>query len=76
MNRLRIGLSGSFIIGCFYAAFGLFDSLGKFAAGIIVAALSVIAYGLTDYVETQHDNFLLQERQDVWARRDGGESVE
>jgi hypothetical protein len=70
MNRLRIGLVGSFIIGCFYAAFGLFDSLGKFAAGIIVAALSVIAYGLTDYVETVHDNQLIAERESVWARRD------
>ena len=70
MNRLRIGLVGSFIIGCFYAAFGLFDSLGKFAAGIIVAALSIIAYGLTDYVETVHDNQLIAERQAVWARRD------
>lgn len=70
MNRLRIGLVGSFIIGCFYAAFGLFDSLGKFAAGIIVAALSIIAYGLTDYVETVHDNQLIAERQSVWARRD------
>ena len=70
MNRLRIGLVGSFIIGCFYAAFGLFDSLGKFAAGIIVAALSIIAYGLTDYVESVHDNQLIAERQAVWARRD------
>jgi hypothetical protein len=70
MNRLRIGLVGSFIIGCFYAAFGLFDSLGKFAAGIIVAALSIIAYGLTDYVETVHDNQLIAERESVWARRD------
>lgn len=70
MNRLRIGLVGSFIIGCFYAAFGLFDSLGKFAAGIIVAGLSIIAYGLTDYVETVHDNQLIAERESVWARRD------
>ena len=70
MNRLRLGLSGSFIIGCFYAAFGLFDSLGKFAAGIIVAAVSVIAYGLTDYVESVHDNRLIAERESVWARRD------
>jgi hypothetical protein len=70
MNRLRIGLVGSFIIGCFYAAFGLFDSLGKFAAGIIVAALSIIAYGLTDYVESVHDNQLIAEREAVWARRD------
>ena len=70
MNRLRIGLVGSFIIGCFYAAFGLFDSLGKFAAGIIVAALSIIAYGLTDYLETVHDNQLIAERESVWARRD------
>jgi hypothetical protein len=70
MNRLRIGLVGSFIIGCFYAAFGLFDSLGKFAAGIIVAALSIIAYGLTDYVESVHDNQLIAERESVWARRD------
>ena len=70
MNRLRIGLVGSFIIGCFYAAFGLFDSLGKFAAGIIVAALSIIAYGLTDYIESVHDNQLIAERESVWARRD------
>jgi len=69
--RIRFALVASFILGCFFATFGLFDSLTKFAVGAIVACLSVIGFGLMDYLETQHDNFLLQERQDVWARRDG-----
>ena len=71
MNRIRIGLVLTFIIGSLYSAFGLFDSLGKFAVGIIVAALSVIAYGLVDYVEAEHNNQICEERRQVWARRDG-----
>jgi hypothetical protein len=71
MNRIRIGLVLTFIIGCLYSTFGLFESLGKFALGIIIAALSVIAYGLVDYVEARHNEQLFVEREKVWARRDG-----
>ena len=71
MNRIRIGLAGTFIIGCFYSVFGLFDSLGKFALGLTVAMLSVIAYGLTDYLEAEHDKQICDQRDQVWARRDG-----
>jgi hypothetical protein len=71
VNRIRIGLAGTFIIGCFYSVFGLFDSLAKFAIGLIVAMLSVIAFGLTDYLEAEHDNQIFREREQVWARRDG-----
>jgi len=70
MNRIRIGLLLSFIIGCLYATFGLFESLTKFTVGIVVACLAVIAYGLVDYLEAEHDNQIHTEREKVWARRD------
>jgi hypothetical protein len=70
MNRIRIGLVLTFIIGCLYATFGLFESLGKFSLGLIVACLAVIAYGLVDHLESEHNNQIFVERQRVWARRD------
>ena len=70
MNRIRIGLALTFIIGSLYSAFGLFESLTKFAVGIIVACLAVIGFGLIDHLESEHDNRIIQERQQVWARRD------
>ena len=65
--RLRIGLQLTVIIGLLYAAFGLFESLTKFAVGLIVASLAVIAYGLLDTVESER---LMQGREKVWQRRD------
>ena len=65
--RLRIGLQLTVIIGLLYAAFGLFESLTKFAVGLIVACLAVIAYGLLDTVESER---LMQGREKVWQRRD------
>jgi hypothetical protein len=70
VNRIRIGLALTFVIGCLYSAFGLFDSLTKFSAGMIVASLAVIGYGLVDHVEAEHDNQICAERDRVWARRD------
>jgi hypothetical protein len=51
--RIRVGLQLTVIIGLLYAAFGLFESLTKFAVGLIVASLAVIAYGLLDTVEAE-----------------------
>ena len=65
--RIRIGLQLTVIIGLLYAAFGLFESLTKFAVGLIVASLAVIAYGLLDTVESER---LMQGREKVWQRRD------
>jgi len=65
--RIRIGLQLTFIIGLLYAAFGLFESLTKFAVGLIVACLAVIAYGLLDTVESER---LTRGREKVWQRRD------
>ena len=65
--RLRIGLQLTFIISLLYAAFGLFESLTKFAVGLIVASLAVIAHGLLDTVESER---LTRGREKVWQRRD------
>jgi len=70
MNRIRIGLVLTFVIGCLYSTFGLFESLTKFSVGLIVACLAVIGYGLVDYLESEHNNQIYNERQKVWARRD------
>jgi hypothetical protein len=66
--RIRIGLQLTAIIGLFYAAFGVFESLTKFAAGLIVACLAVIIYGLLDTLES--DRRLSEGRDKVWQRRD------
>jgi len=70
VNRIRIGLVLTFVIGSLYAAFGLFESLGKFGLGIIVASTASITYGLVDYVEEKHDQLIVAERDQVWCRRD------
>ena len=69
--RVRIGLHLTLIIGLLYAAFGIFESLTKFAVGLIVACLAVIAYGLLDTVEAESDRRLAVGRERVWQRRDG-----
>lgn len=70
MNRIRMGLSITILLGVIYAFAGLFDSLGHFALGVIVAAGAVIGYGLVDFIESRRDNRIHQTRQEVWARRD------
>jgi hypothetical protein len=70
INRIRIGLALTFIIGSLYSAFGVFESLTKFSVGIIVSCLAVIGFGLLDHLEAEHDNRIIRERQEVWARRD------
>ena len=70
MNRIRIGLFLSAIIGLLYTAFGVFESTGKFAAGLIVCSLAVIAVGLLDHLESDINERLLQNRESVWARRE------
>jgi len=68
--RIRIGLLLTAIIGLFYAAFGVFESLTKFALGLIVSCLAAIAYGLLDTLESQSDRRLSEGREKVWQRRD------
>jgi hypothetical protein len=68
--RIRIGLLLTAIIGLFYAAFGLFESLTKFAVGLIVSCLAVIAYGLLDTLESESDRRLSEGREQVWQRRE------
>lgn len=70
MNRLRVGLALTAIIGAIYAAAGIFDSLGHFALGAIVTATAIMAYGLLDYVECRHQEELANYRAEVWHRRD------
>ena len=54
MNRLRIGLVMSMIIGLLYASFGIFESLTKFGVGIAVGAAAVVSLGLLDYIEARN----------------------
>ena len=65
--RVRIGLHLTAIFGLLYSAFGLFESLTKFAVGIVVVCLSIIACGLLDTFEDQR---LADDREKVWQRRD------
>lgn len=71
MNRVRIALAITMMLGCIYAAAGLLDSLTQFAIGVIVAASAVIGIGLCDWIEARTDNRIYAERARVWARRDG-----
>jgi len=54
MNRLRIGLIMSMIIGLLYASFGIFESLTKFGIGVAVGAAAVVGLGLLDYLEARN----------------------
>lgn len=67
MNRIRIGLALTAIIGTIYGATALLTSLTQFALGTIIAAAAVIGYGLCDCIEQRriHDG-----REMVWARRE------
>ena len=70
MNRLRVGLALTAIIGAIYAAAGIFDSLGHFALGAIIAASAAIGIGAVDYVENGRREELARYRAEVWHRRD------
>jgi hypothetical protein len=71
MNRIRIGCIIFALLGVMYAAASLMSSLGHMAAGVIVAAVAVIVFGLTQWLEDDiHDRRIARERDDVWARRD------
>jgi hypothetical protein len=70
VNRIRIGLFLSAIFGLLYAAFGVFESTGKFAAGLIVCSLAIIGVGLVDHLESAINTRLIDQRESVWARRD------
>ena len=71
MNRIRIGCIISALLGVMYAAASLMSSLTHMAAGVIVAAVAVIVFGLTQWLEDDiHDWRIARERDDVWARRD------
>ena len=67
---VRIALAITFIIGCLYAAFGVFESLSKFGIGMIVSSVAVLVWGFLDYADSSHNERIAQERDDVWARRD------
>ena len=71
MNRIRIGCIISALLGVMYAAASLMSSLTHMAVGVIVAAVAVIVFGLTQWLEDDiHDWRIARERDDVWARRD------
>lgn len=70
MNRVRVGLALTTVIGAIYAAAGLFDSLGHFALGVIVAATAIMLYGLVDWIENWRQEELARYRAEVWHRRD------
>lgn len=67
MNRIRIGLALTTIIGVIYGATSLFTSLTHFALGVIISALAVIGFGLCDTIEQRWRH---EHRENVWARRE------
>jgi hypothetical protein len=67
---VRIALAITFIIGCLYASFGVFESLWKFGIGMIVSSTAVLVWGFLDYNDGSHDDRIAEERDQVWARRD------
>jgi hypothetical protein len=67
---VRIALAVTFIIGCLYAAFGVFESVSKFGVGMVVSSAAVLVWGLLDYTDSSRDERIAQERDQVWARRD------
>ena len=54
MNRLRIGLVMSIMLGLLYASFGIFESLTKFGIGVAVGAAAAAGLGLLDYLEARN----------------------
>jgi len=70
VNRVRVSLALTTIIGALYAAVGLFESLGHFALGTIIAASAVMGYGLVDFIEHRRREEMARYRAEVWHRRD------
>jgi hypothetical protein len=70
VNRIRIGLVLTIMLGAVYGFTGLLESLGQFALGVIVAMIALILYGLLDFLEAHRDEQLHRERIHVWERRD------
>jgi len=70
MNRIRIASVVAALLGVMYAAASLMSSLTHMAAGVIVAALAVIVFGLTQWLEDDIHDRLVRQRAEVWARRD------
>ena len=70
MNRIRIGLAITIILGSIYAAAGLFTSLRDFGIGAAIAATAMTGYGLLDFLEAHRNEKLHQYRAEVWLRRD------
>lgn len=70
MNRIRIGMALSVLLGVLYAGCGLLDSLTDFGVGLAVAALGVIGFGLCDFIEDRHMRIWHEGREAVWARRE------
>lgn len=62
MNRIRIGLLLTMILGSIYAFSGLLTSLREFGIGVAVVAGAIVLHGLVTFIE-QDDRRL--------ARRDG-----
>lgn len=70
MNRIRIGLAVTVLLGVIYSGAGLFESLTQFGVGMAVAAAAMIGYGLVDFVEARQAEKRCRYRAEVWARRD------
>jgi hypothetical protein len=66
---VRIALALTFVLGCLYSAFGVFESLWKFGVGMIVSSVAVLVWGYLDYTDSSHNERIAQERDNVWARR-------
>jgi hypothetical protein len=66
---VRIALAVTFVLGCLYSAFGVFESLWKFGVGMIVSSVAVLVWGYLDYTDSSHNDRIAQERDNVWARR-------
>lgn len=70
LTPVRIGCAVTVILGAIFASAGLMDSLTEFGIGLVVASAGVIGYGLCDFIESNRNEKLYQERRDVWQRRD------
>lgn len=69
VNRIKIGLTLTMLVGAMWAAVGLFESLTQVAVGLVVTAVASIGLGAIHYVEDRRDDQWLY-REAVWMRRD------
>jgi hypothetical protein len=74
MNRIRVGLTITAILGVIYAAAGLLNNLTEFGVGAAVAAAAIAGYGLCDFIDDHHNEQIRRTRNHVWARRDNQEA--